>query len=185
VNSSFAAASGPAPVPTLAALIVNFVLFQAAWFACVITAARGSSWLGVLAVLSVAAIHVVRSPRPQAALRLLLIVTGLGVVWDSTVLFTGWIRYVDGWSLVWLAPAWIIAMWTLFGTLLNVSLRWMRGRWLLAVVFGLVGGPLAYYAGVKLGAVTLIQPFNALLLQGIGWAILTPLLIHLARRYDV
>jgi Protein of unknown function (DUF2878) len=185
VNSSVAAAPGSTHVPSLTAVIVNFVLFQLAWFACVITAARGSSWLGVLAVLLVAAVHVVHSPRPKAALRLLLIVTGLGVVWDSSVLFTGWIRYVDGWSLVWLAPAWIIAMWTLFGTLLNVSLRWLRGRWLLAAGFGLIGGPLAYYGGVKLGAVTLMQPFNVLLLQGIGWAMLTPLLVHLARRYDV
>jgi hypothetical protein len=173
------------PAPSLPAVIGNFVLFQMAWFVCVITAARGSSWLGVLAVLVVVSIHVVLSPRPRAALQLLAIVSITGVLWDSAVLSTGWLRYNSGWSVAWLAPGWIIAMWTLFGTLLNVSLRWLRGRWLLAAAFGLVGGPLAYYGGVKLGAVYLIHPMPALLLQGLGWAVLTPLLIQLARRCDV
>ena len=185
MNGTTASALGPAPAPTLTALIVNFILFQLAWFACVVAAARGSSWLGVLVALVVAAVHVMRSRRPRAEIQLLVLTTGIGVAWESAVLSTGWIHYAGSWPATWLAPDWIIAMWTLFGTLLNVSLRWLRGRWLLAVVFGLVGGPLAYYGGVKLGAVFLLQPTYALLLQGLGWAVLTPLLVQVARRYDV
>jgi Protein of unknown function (DUF2878) len=171
--------------PTRWALIANVVLFQIGWFACVIAAAKGGAWLGVLAVLLVAAIHVATSPRPGPAVALLLLVTAIGAVWDSLVQATGWLQYHSGWLVPWLAPVWIVAMWTLFATTLNVALRWMRGHTLSAMLFGLIGGPLAYYGGVKLGALTLVAPFQALLLQGIGWAILTPLLVSLARKYDV
>lgn len=166
-------------------VLLNFLLFQAGWFACVIAAAHGRPGLGVLAVLAVAAVHLGISRRWQSELQLLFIVTVIGVVWDSVVVNTGWMSYSSGTFMHGVAPSWIIAMWTLFGTLLNVSLRWMRGRNVLAVLFGLIGGPLAYYGGVKLGAVNLNSPIAALALQGAGWAVLTPWLIHLGERFDV
>ena len=166
-------------------MVVNFVLFQCAWFACVIAAARGQTWWGLLAVLAALAVYVLNAPRRPQALLLVVVVTLIGLVWDSVVLATGWLHYQRDWMSSALAPAWIIAMWSLFATLLNVSLRWLRGRWWLAAAFGLIGGPLAYLGGARLGAVTLLLPMNALLLQGVGWAVLTPLLIELARRYDV
>jgi hypothetical protein len=165
-------------------LIANFVLFQAGWFACVVAAANDLAWLGVLAVLAAAAIHVATAPRAAPALQLLVVVTLIGAVWDSVVQAIGWQQYHSGWLVPWLAPVWIIAMWTLFATTLNVTLRWLRGRTLIAVLFGLIGGPLAYYGGVRLGALTLAAPLPALLLQGIGWAILTPLLVRLAEKFD-
>jgi hypothetical protein len=171
--------------PTRWALIANVLLFQVGWFACVIAAGKGNPWLGVAFVLAVAVAHVASSPRPAAAIRLLLAVTAIGAVWDSAVQATGWLQYHSGWLVPWLAPVWIIAMWTLFATTLNVALRWLRGRTPIAVLFGLIGGPLAYYGGVKLNALTLPMPVAALLLQGLGWAVLTPLLVRIARKYDV
>jgi hypothetical protein len=32
-------------------VVINFVLIQAAWFACVLGAARGMPWLGVFATV--------------------------------------------------------------------------------------------------------------------------------------
>ena len=51
-----------------------------------------------------------------------------------------------------LAPYWLVVMWALFATTINVSMAWMKNRWLLAVVMGAVFGPMAF-AGEKLGAV--------------------------------
>jgi hypothetical protein len=166
-------------------ILLNFVLFQLAWFACVILAARGQQWLGIAAIAAAVAVYLWLAPRKLPAVQLLLVVTAIGLVWECLVLATGWMHYASAWSVAWLAPAWIVAMWTLFGTLLNVSLRWLRGRTWLSVLFGLVGGPMADYGGVKLGAVFWSAPVNAILLQGLGWAVLTPILISLARRFDV
>jgi hypothetical protein len=60
--------------------------------------------------------------------------------------------------LPWLAPVWIIAMWAGFATLLHVALRWLLPHRWLAALLGAVGGPLAYYAGMRLGAVNFPDP---------------------------
>jgi hypothetical protein len=75
-------------------------------------------------------------------------------------------------------------MWALFATMLTVCLRWLRPRPALAAAFGLVGGPLAYYGGARLGAVSFGNLPAALAMQGIGWAVLTPLLIELGARLE-
>jgi hypothetical protein len=56
----------------------------------------------------------------------------------------------------------------------------MRNKLLLSVVLGAIAGPLAYYAGMKLGAVEFINETNALISLSIGWAICTPLLLKLS-----
>ncbi len=75
-------------------------------------------------------------------------------------------------------------MWGLFATILNVSLRWLRGRWVMAALFGAIGGPLAYYGGHRLGALEFGNEIVALLALAVGWAVFTPLLMSLATRFD-
>ena len=82
------------------------------------------------------------------------------------------------------APYWIIAMWLLFATTLNVSLKWLRHRPYLAAILGLVAGPAAYYAGYKLGGVQIPDFVSAMAALAAGWALLMPLLIHLSVRLD-
>ncbi|MGB7931118.1 MAG: DUF2878 domain-containing protein, partial [Gammaproteobacteria bacterium] len=79
---------------------------------------------------------------------------------------------------------WIVAMWVLFASTLNVSLRWLRGRWMLATLLGAVAGPLAYYAGAKLGGVVITEPLPAFTALAAGWAAFVPLLIRLSTRFD-
>jgi len=75
-------------------------------------------------------------------------------------------------------------MWPLFATTLNVSMKWMKGKYLLASLFGAIGGPLAYLAGHRLGAVEFSSTLNAMFVIGIGWAVMMPLLVNLAERFN-
>jgi len=77
-----------------------------------------------------------------------------------------------------------VALWMLFATTLNVSLAWLKRSALLAALFGAIGGPLAYYGGAKLGALSFLAPTPALVALALGWGLLTPLLIKLALRFD-
>jgi hypothetical protein len=52
-----------------------------------------------------------------------------------------------------------------------------------AIIFGAVGGPLAYLGAAKLGAVTLAGTSSYIALS-IGWAIITPLLLNISTRFD-
>ena len=162
----------------------NFILFQIGWFSCVLGAANGIAWLGPLVVLAAVLIHLKLSLRPAAELRLILLAVVIGLVADSLILATGWISYPAGVLVEPLAPYWIVAMWALFATTLNVSMGWMRGRPLLAVVMGAVGGPLSYLAGQKLGGIELNQTTYALAALAVAWAVAMPLLSWLAARLD-
>lgn len=64
------------------------------------------------------------------------------------------------------------------------ALHWLAHRPALAVAVGAVGGPLAYLAGARLGAVTL-RPTEAGALVAIAleWAVALPLLLFLAGRH--
>jgi hypothetical protein len=78
----------------------------------------------------------------------------------------------------------MVALWVAFATTLNASMNWLKGRRLLAFVFGAVGGPLAYFAGAKLGGVTFHDPAMALAALALGWAIITPVLVLIAQRLN-
>ena len=77
----------------------------------------------------------------------------------------------------------MVSLWLNFAATLNVSLAWLRSRYLLAAIFGGVAGPLAYYSGAKLGATEALPTMSGILVLAVGWGILTPFLIWLARRF--
>lgn len=164
--------------------VINFAAFQFGWFATVLGAAGGMPWLGPLAVLAVVALHLRQSRRPAVEARLLLIALLLGLVVDSLVLAGGWISYPNGAWLPGAAPYWIISMWALFATTLNLSLRWMRQRYMLAALFGAIGGPLSYLAGAKLGAMSFVDTVPAIIALAIAWSLAMPLLVYIAARLD-
>jgi hypothetical protein len=164
--------------------IVNLIGFNLGWFGSVLGAAWGMPWLGLLVVSGVVAVHLLMAHEALPELRLIVFALALGVVWDSLLVAAGWITYPSGMVLAFAAPYWIVAMWANFATLLNVSLRWLRGRPWLAAVLGASGGPLTYWGGAKLGGAELLEPVAALVALGVGWAIFTPLLVALARRND-
>lgn len=165
-------------------ILGNFLLFQLGWFAIVLSAAALMPWLGVAVAAAIVGFHLLRAPRRQAEAGLILIALALGAAWDSLLVALGWLHYPAGMMQLWAAPYWIIALWGLFATTLNVSLRWLRGRTLIAAAAGAVGGPLAFFAGERLGAVTMPDMPIALLVLAFGWAVLTPLLVMVAQRYD-
>lgn len=165
-------------------VVINFILFQAAWFACVLGAARGMAWLGVITTILIVAWHLKQAKQTKPEVILLIITLLIGAVFDQVMLSTHLISYqAHGWSDA-LTPAWILALWAGFVTALNVSLRWMQGKWIVAVLFGAFGGPLAYMGAERLGAVTLNANPQSYLALSVGWAIITPVLLVLARRFD-
>jgi len=79
------------------------------------------------------------------------------------------------------SPPWLILMWLNFSTLISVSIRWLRNRYLLAAILGGIGGALAYYGGDALGAMEFNQPlYRNLLITALVWAGLTPLFFILS-----
>lgn len=164
-------------------IIINFVMFQLAWFACVLGAAEAMPWFGVAVTLIILIWHFYQAQYAKPELLLLLSALVIGATFDQVMLSFHLIEYMHhGWSTS-LVPVWILALWLAFATALNVSLRWMRSQHVIAVLFGAIGGPLAYLGAEKLGAVTVTGASSYIALS-IGWAIITPLLLDISSRFD-
>lgn len=184
-QSRFSSASRP----SLIHIISNFVFFQAAWFACVVGAAQDRAWVGLLAVAMFCAWHLKVSALRILEARLLLAALLIGAVWESALVAAGLLVYPHGALVAGLAPPWIVAMWPLFAATLNVAMRWLKngtphGRWWLAAVLGGIAGPLSFVAGQSLGAVVFADALKTTCVLAIGWAVLMPLMVWLANRYD-
>ena len=164
--------------------LANLFWTQCAWFAAVLAAAHSLGAWGGLAALAVVAWHLRLAPRPQPEAALIITAAVLGTAADMLVLRQGVIAYASGqwWTAV--PPLWMTALWAVFATSLNVTLRWLHGRLLLASLLGAVGGPLAFASGARLGAAELLQPGRALPLLALEWAVMLPLLCVCARRLD-
>ena len=165
-------------------VLANILVFQAGWFTTVLGAANGMPLLGPAVALAALALHLRFAQRPVVELRLVLTALGLGLAADSLLLASGWIAYPNGQWVPGIAPYWIASLWVLFTCTLNVSMRWLKGRYWLAAAFGAVGGPLSYLAGGRLGAMTFAEPVAAMIALAVGWGVIMPFLVWLASRLD-
>lgn len=165
--------------------IVNFLGFQIVWFAAVFGAADGNFWIGPIAVLVWLAVHVYWSESSKEEILIALTALGLGLLSDTILIGTGVYTprgLVPGWLVT---PPWMLALWVNFGTLVNGSLGWLRERYLLGAFLGAWGGPMAYYSGHRLGALTFHPPLVFhLALLGAAWAVAVPLLFFLAEKFQ-
>ncbi len=165
--------------------LINFICFQLAWFACVLGAAHGIPWLGVAVTALILAWHFYVSTANLKELKLILIIVLMGGIFDQGMLTSQLIQYQNtGWGeLNSVVPVWILALWAGFASSLNVSLRWMRNKIFIAILFGLVGAPLAYICAQKLGAVV-VNGTTSIVILGIGWGVLMPIFLKLSERFD-
>ncbi len=165
-------------------LLINFAAFQIGWLSSVIGGAQQMPWLGPLAAVVALSIHFKAARRPLEEFMLVLTCALMGAAFDSFLVISGWVSYYSGQFSSVLAPYWIVTMWMLFATTLNVSMRWLRGRPVLAAAFGAIGGPMAYFAGQKLGGIELVNPLAAVIALGVGWAVMMPILMRLSETFD-
>ena len=165
-------------------LLINVAAFKLGWLSSVFGGAQHLPWLGPTVVFVAVALHLARVQRPSSELVLIVSCGLIGAVFDSALVAAGWVTFPSGMFSDLMAPYWIVTMWMLFGTTINMSMRWMRGRPLLASAFGFVGGPLAYVAGHKIGGIEFVDQPAALAMLAIGWAVIMPLLMQLGERLD-
>ncbi|MFC1782798.1 DUF2878 domain-containing protein [Planctomycetota bacterium] len=162
--------------------IINIISFEIGWFASILGAAHGYFWLGPVVIVGLMILHFCLHKNWTAEIRLFSLCIFIGFGFDSLFIWLGIYEPKRGWLPYPLTTAWLVAMWVNFAMTLNVSLRRLQHLLSGAVVLGGIAGPLAYYGGHKLQAMQITEPLlKNLLLTGLGWAIVTPVLFYLAR----
>lgn len=165
-------------------LLINFVGFQIAWFACVLSAANNQPIIGICIALVIVLIHLYLSANRTSAFTLLAIITLMGSAWDSVLTNQQILVFSSGMMLPFLAPTWIFAMWLSFSTTINTAFRWLYHRYFLAFILGAISGPLTYQAGAALDAVVIPNSLTATVWIAIGWGVMMPLFILIAERFE-
>jgi|GEM_PF-383116 len=165
--------------------LLNFALFQSAWFVAVKAAANGNVWLGAIAIAVVVLVHLALIGDRARELRYLVVVGLFGTVVDTVLSNAGVMSYptsIAAWSS-WIVPPWVIALWVGFATLPRLSLAWLSDRPLLAAGLGAIGGPLSFLGGVGMGAIApRPESIATWIVLALEYAIATPLLMWLAPR---
>ena len=157
---------------------INFLLFQAGWFACVTRPGMASAVLA----FAIVAIHLVLvSQKPGREWQFILLGTVLGSLLDGVWYQTG-IMSDARQNPLW-TPVWLVGVWAVFLTTLAHSLAWMGKRAWLPFVLAPIAGPFAYWSASLLGAVVLPELMSSLVALALGWLAIFPLLMHIKQRF--
>lgn len=165
-------------------VLVNYLLYQVGWCACVFGAAFGHALAGIAIASLALAAHIAMAERRRDEVQLALVAAVIGIVVDTIQMRLGTLAFRPTGSLhASLSPVWMWLLWAQFATTLHFSMAWLRQGPARATLFGAVGGPVAFLAGARLGAVTFGAPrWMALLVLGCLWSVAVPVLASAARR---
>lgn len=164
-------------------VICNLVLYQIGWIACVVGAAHGRPEFGLAATGLALVVAIAMSATPRQIVLLALLGIAIGTCVESALLATGQVTYASPGPVPAVPPMWILALWVGLAINANELLGWMHGRPMLQVVFAVLGAPLAYVGGERLGAMTFVEPRAlGLALLACLWAVAFPALMAGAKR---
>lgn len=164
-------------------LLINYALYQIGWFACVLGGAWHRPWTGFLIAALMIGVHLALSVERALEARLIVLAIGVGAMVEMFQIASGTYHFTSGTIINAVPPLWLLAMWAQFATTFRFSLRSVIARPASAAVFGAIGGPIAFLAGERLGAVILLPPFSLGLLRlSISWAVAVVLFSAVMRR---
>lgn len=158
--------------------LINFILFQAGWFVCVLYPGVASA---AVAFGIVAAHLALISQKPGREWQFILLGTVLGSLLDGLWYQLG-VMADPAREVLW-TPIWLVGVWAVFLTTLAHSLAWMGSRRWLPFALAPVAGPFAYWSAGQLGAVSLPQLLPSLLALALGWLVIFPLLMYIKQRF--
>ena len=152
--------------------IYNYMSFYIGWTACLYGAAKGWPYIGPAMVALFAAVHLYIHPEAKKESVWILGVSVLGCLGDTLVVAGGVFSYAQPFHNTFITPLWYVSIWVLFATTLRLSLRWILESLPIAILFGLVGGPLSFYVSARIGAIDFQKPiWISLVVLGIAWSI--------------
>ena len=134
--------------------IINIIGFYIGWWTCVLGTANDIPYLGPAVMILFLIVHYYLFVSDIQEIYLVLIIGIIGTITDSLLFLSGSFIYAGAYSNeILIAPMWITAMWAGFSATVNHSMSWLKDKWLLMVISGVVFGPAAFFTGEKFGAI--------------------------------
>ncbi len=162
---------------------INYGLYQLGWFACVLGAASGHAGIGLLIGAATELAHLAMARRRGDEITLAVSALIIGAMVDSVQIALGTLRFPATSSTLPVPPLWLALLWMQFASTLRFSMRWLTPT--RAILFGAIGGPLAFLGASRLGVVQLDERiWPSVLSLGVLWSLAIPALTLIAARHS-
>lgn len=147
--------------------IVNALAYQAVWFLSILWSNQGAAIGCVIIIILLAT-----SERRLDDLKMMGYLMFLALLIDGTLQQVGFFTFSNPGVPI---PFWLLVLWVGLGMTIHHSFAWLKERLFLASLLGGIGGPAAYWAGVRMGAAS----FNwslpvSLLVLSLVWSLMFP-----------
>lgn len=156
------------------------VTYYVAWLSTLLLAADDRIWLSFSVMFFATVLQSIWARyvlRTQRLLSISLLFCAAGFFVDSLLSQYNFIIYqANIWAF---APPWIVAMWWNFGVMFLVCMRPFHSKYVWLSMFSLVGFPVAYWIGERMGAAQVVDSNHGFLALAITWGILLPMLSKL------
>ena len=164
-------------------VLINAMLFNAVWIACVAGSAKQLLWPALLSCGILAAYQLHPKNRHPNDLKLVVISIILGIIVDSIWVKLGYMDFTDKRPFDTFSPAWIIVLWVGFALTVNHSLKWLVAHPLLPALTGAIAAPITYFAGIKIGAVVYTESVTIVSIGlAIAWGAALTILVEVGKR---
>lgn len=164
--------------------LLNSLCYTTGWFWCVLFDIHGHSIVATIGAVFLILLQLYRTKIKNIFLYIqdvLLVIFSipLGALLEIFFIQTDLIHYADRTKM--LPPIWIVLLYPLFSLLFNHSLKVIKKNYLAAFLFGFLGAPLSYIAGLSLGGLTFSYPLlETWIMIGICWGLFLCLLAKIA-----
>lgn len=168
----------------LTKVLCNLLSIDIGWLACILGASHGYHWLGLIVVPILFVIHItlIETHKIRTVITVALITMGIGFFADTLLIVLGAVE-----PKRWIVPPpfmplWDLMIWANFSLALDVSLRYLQKKPLIAAILGAALAPGTYFAGDRLGALHFSEPIAlSLVWVGAVWLFVMPVLSLTAR----
>ena len=164
--------------------ITDLVLFQVAWFGCVLATRSPFPHLLPILVLLLVLVRVLLARGLAPVLPFTLACLIMGVIGDATLVYLGLLSF-EPYPSLFGAPLWMVALWLNFGLMLRPLFTWFLNDCWRSVIGFSVGGVVAYYSGQKLGVLTLSVNLQSHLGVALEWGIAGLVLRYLHLQFSL
>ncbi len=151
---------------------IGFLFTSLSWWACVLSGKYLSNnsqllVLGIFVLMSLIGHYLYYVEEKKSFILFYSIALTAGLLGDGLLFYTENFSFAG--EKIGLYPTWLMALWLVFPLNFLHSLKKFLNKPLVAILFGIIGGPLAYKAGPAFGILELSE--NALYFVAIFWAL--------------
>lgn len=156
-------------------MLLNIIGFNISWFGLVLI---GKPFIPV--VFLWLGLHLCFCKTPLAEFKLIILITFIGTLVDSTLLYFDVLVFNDDLII----PFWFIMLWAAFAATIAHSLNFLAQSQLLQFCIGYLFPPLSYFAGVSLTSIEFgYNPIISYFIIAPIWGGLLVLFFHLKTKF--